>query len=67
MKFIEVDTRRPIRSKKTAQNFTPSTDDDDEMNDIQTMMSTNNRLRWQIDSDEHKAAKARMRLACKML
>jgi gag-polypeptide of LTR copia-type len=67
VKPIEVDTRRPIPAKKKAQNVTPSTDDDDETNDVQTMTSTNNSLRWQMDSDEHKAAKAKMKLAGKLL
>ena len=67
VKTIEVDTRRPIPAKKKAQNVTPSTDDDDETNDVQTMISTNNSLRWQIDSDEHKTAKAKMKLAGKLL
>jgi hypothetical protein len=31
------------------------------------MMSTNNSLRWQIDLDEHKTAKAKMKLAGKLL
>ena len=44
VKSIEADTHRP-RTRKTAQSFTPSTDDDDETADVQTMMSTNNSLR----------------------
>ncbi|KFY25558.1 hypothetical protein V493_04586 [Pseudogymnoascus sp. VKM F-4281 (FW-2241)] len=67
VKSIEAETRRPFRAKKTAQNFTPSTDDDDETADVQAMMSTNNSLRWHIDSDEHKTAKAKMKLAGKLL
>jgi gag-polypeptide of LTR copia-type/GAG-pre-integrase domain len=31
------------------------------------MMSTNNSLRWRIDSDEHRTAKAKMKLAGKLL
>src|SRR4051812_121966 len=56
VKSIEADTRRSIRAKKTAPSFTPSTDNDDETPDVQTMMSANNSLRWQIDTDEHKTA-----------
>ena len=67
VKSIEADTRRPIRAKKTAQTFTPPMDDDDETADVQTMMSTNNSLRWQIDSDEHKTAKGKMKLGGKLL
>ncbi|KFZ24291.1 hypothetical protein V502_01231 [Pseudogymnoascus sp. VKM F-4520 (FW-2644)] len=67
VKSIEAETRRPFRAKKTAQTFTPSTDDDDETADVQAMMSTNNSLRWHIDSDEHKTAKAKMKLAGKLL
>ena len=66
VKSIEADTHRP-RTRKTAQSFTPSTDDDDETADVQTMMSTNNSLRWQIDSDEHKTAKGKMKLAGRLL
>ena len=67
MKPIEVDTRGPIPAKKKAQNVTPSTDDDDETNDVQTTISTNDSLRWQIDSDEHKIAKGKLKLAGKLL
>jgi hypothetical protein len=66
VKLIEVDTRRPIRAKKTAQTFTPSTDDDDETDDARTMMSTNT-LRWQIDYNEHKHAREKMKLAGRLL
>ncbi|KAF2181141.1 hypothetical protein K469DRAFT_692374 [Zopfia rhizophila CBS 207.26] len=66
VKLAEV-TCRSIRTKKTAQTFTPSTDDDDEADDAQTMMSTNNALRWQIDYNEHKNAKDKMKLASKLL
>jgi hypothetical protein len=31
------------------------------------MMSTNNSLRWQIDLDEHKTAKGKMKLAGRLL
>jgi hypothetical protein len=54
VKLIERDTRRPVQAKKKAQTFTPSTDDDGETDDVQTVMSTNNALCWQIDYEEHK-------------
>jgi hypothetical protein len=64
----EADTRRPIRAKKTAQTFTPLTDDDDETDDAQTIrMSTNNTFRWQIDYNKHKNAKEKIKLAGKLL
>jgi hypothetical protein len=66
-KPIEVDPRRSIRVKKTAQTFTPSTDDNDDVDDIQTTMSINNTLRWQIDYNEHKSAKEKKKLAAKLL
>ena len=66
-KPIEVDTRRSIRVKKTVQTFTPSTDDDDDVDDVQTTMSINNTLRWQVDYNEHKSAKDKMKLAGKLL
>ena len=44
VKLIEVYTRRPILAKKKAQSVTPSTDNDDETNDFQTIISTNNSL-----------------------
>jgi hypothetical protein len=67
VKSIEANTHRP-RTRKTAQSFTPSTDDDDdETADVQTMMSTNNSLRWQIDSDEYKTAKGKMKLIGRLL
>ena len=67
MKPIEVDTYRLIPVKKKAQNVTPSTDDNNETNDIQTIISTNNSLRQQIDSDEHKTIKAKIKLVGKLL
>jgi hypothetical protein len=68
VKTIEVDTRRPILAKKKAQNVTPLTDDDDdETNNIQIIISTNNSLRWQINSDKHKTVKAKIKLAGKLL
>ena len=67
-KFIEVDTRRCTRAMTAqSQTFTPSTDDDDLTADAQTMVSTNNTLRWQIDYNEHKNAKEKMKLAGKLL
>ena len=45
VKPTKADSRRPIQAKKTAQTFTPSTDDDDKTDDAQTIrMSTNNTL-----------------------
>ena len=67
VKLIEVDSRRPSRAKKTVQTFTPSTDDDGETDDAQTMTSTNNALRWQIDYNEHKSAKEKIKLAGRLL
>jgi len=66
-KVIEVDARRPIRTKKAVQAFTPSTDDDEEAEDSQTSLYNNNTLRWQIDYNEHKTAKNKMKLAGKLL
>ena len=67
VKPVEADSHRPSRSRRTAQTFTPSTEDDDETEDGQTMMSTNNTLQWQIDYNEHKSAKERMKLTGKLL
>ena len=44
VKPIEVDTRRQILAKKKAQNITLSTDDNNETNNVQTIISTNNSL-----------------------
>ena len=49
------------------RNSNKEPDDDDETNDVQTVMSTNNSLRWQIDSDKYKTVKAKMKLAGKLL
>ena len=65
VKLIEVDIHRPARGKKASQTFTPSSNDDDETDDVQTRLSTNNALRWQIDYTEHKNAKGKMKLAGK--
>ncbi|KAK4067059.1 hypothetical protein Purlil1_13929 [Purpureocillium lilacinum] len=67
VKLIEVDIHRPVRGKKASQAFTPSSNDDDETDDVQTRLSTNNALRWQIDYTEHKNAKEKMKLAGKLL
>jgi hypothetical protein len=63
-----VKTRRPVQAKKAVKTATQATDDDDETDDAQTIiMSTNNNLRWQIDHNEHKNAKEKMKLASKLL
>src|SRR5436189_4715492 len=49
-----------------AQTFTPLTDGDGDMDDLQTLMS-NNTLQWQINSNEYKNAKEKMKLAGKLL
>lgn len=68
MKHTEVNTRRPVRTTRTAQSFTPSTDDDDETDDAQTItLSANNTLRWQIESSEYEKARKKMKLAGKLL
>lgn len=67
VKLVEVDTRRPVRSKKTAQNVTPLTDDDEEANDTQTIMSTNNSLQQYIDLDKHKTVRAKIKLVGRLL
>ncbi|KAJ5222193.1 uncharacterized protein N7469_008433 [Penicillium citrinum] len=64
-KVSEIDTRRSTRVKKA---LTPTTDDGDEADDGQSIvLTTNNTLRWQIDYNEHKAAKEKMKLAGKLL
>ena len=65
-KLIEVDIRRFIRVKKTAQTATLSTEDDDETDDVYTTISTNNTLRQQIDYNEHKNVKEKMKLISKL-
>lgn len=67
VKPTEVDIRRSIRTKKTAQTFTPLTDDDDETENAQSMKFTNNSLRWQIDYKEHENAKKKMKFADRLL
>ncbi|KFY31680.1 hypothetical protein V493_00897 [Pseudogymnoascus sp. VKM F-4281 (FW-2241)] len=63
-----VGTRRSGQAKKAGKTTTQATDDDDETDDAQTIvMSTNNNLRWQIDYNEHKNAKEKMKLAGKLL
>src|SRR5436853_2665560 len=48
-KLVQVETRRLTRSMTTTQTATPSTEGDEDIYDIQTMMPTNNNtLRWQI-------------------
>jgi len=49
VKITEIETRRLTKVKKTAQAVTPSTDGEEEPDNAQTMISTNNTLRWQID------------------
>ncbi|GJN66062.1 hypothetical protein PLICBS_000078 [Purpureocillium lilacinum] len=67
VKLIEVDIPRHTRGRKASQAFTPSSNDDDETEDVQTPLSTNNAFRWQIDYTEHKNAKEKMKLAGKLL
>jgi hypothetical protein len=66
VKPVETEVRRSSRSKKMSQAFTPSTDDD-EVEEIQIATSTNNTLRWQIDHNEYKTAKEKMKLAGRLL
>ncbi|KAJ5460957.1 uncharacterized protein N7458_002509 [Penicillium daleae] len=57
--------RHSIRTKKIS---TPMVDDGDETDDAQAILiTTNNNLRWQIDYNEHKNAKEKMKLASKLL
>jgi hypothetical protein len=65
-KPAEVEIRRLTRSM-TTQTATPSTEGDEDIYDAQTMVPTNNTLRWQIDYSEHKNAKENMKLAGKLL
>lgn len=67
VKITEIDPRRPTKGKKTAQAVTPLTDGEEELENGQTVISTNNTLRWQIDYSEHKNAKEKMKLADKLL
>jgi hypothetical protein len=63
-----VGTRRPAQAKKAVKTITQATDDDDETDDVQTIiMSTNNNLRWQNDYNKHKNAKEKMKLEGKLL
>jgi hypothetical protein len=65
VKPIDIETRRSTRIKKTS---TPTTDDGDETDDGQAVvLTTNNTLRWQIDYNEHKNAKEKMKLASILL
>ncbi|KAL4767085.1 hypothetical protein BDW60DRAFT_164319 [Aspergillus nidulans var. acristatus] len=61
----DADIRRSPQTKKIS---TPTVDDGDEADDAQAvLMTTNNSLRWQIDYNEHKNAKEKMKLASKLL
>ncbi|KAF2174651.1 hypothetical protein K469DRAFT_705780, partial [Zopfia rhizophila CBS 207.26] len=67
-KPFKAKTHRSAQAKKTAQTVTPSPDDDNETDDAQAiLMSTNNNLRWQIDYNEHKNAKEKMKFVGKLL
>ena len=64
-KPVDIEARRPTRIKKTS---TPTADDGDETDDGQAaLLTTNYTLRWQIDHNEHKNAKEKMKLAYKLL
>jgi hypothetical protein len=65
VKVVETESRRLTRAM-SAQTFTPSTDGDGDVDDPQTLISSNT-LRWQIDSNEYKNAKEKMKLAGKLL
>ncbi|KAJ5109551.1 hypothetical protein N7532_002196 [Penicillium argentinense] len=61
----EAEIRRSTRTKKIS---TPTVDDGDETDDAQAILvTTNNNLRWQIDYNEHKNAREKMKLATKLL
>jgi hypothetical protein len=65
VKPVKAETRRPAPTRKTS---TSAPDDVDEPDDAQAiLMTTNNNLRWQIDYNEHKNAKEKMKLASKLL
>ena len=61
----DAEIRRSTRTKKISS---PTVDDGDETDDAQaTLFTSNNNLRWQIDYNEHKNAKEKMKLASKLL
>lgn len=65
VKVLDTETRRSTRIKKS---LSPTTDDENETEDGQTVvLTTNNTLRWQIDHNEHKNAKEKMKLANRLL
>ncbi|KAJ5474101.1 hypothetical protein N7475_003667 [Penicillium sp. IBT 31633x] len=65
VKILDTETRRSTRIKKS---LSPTTDDGDETDDGQAVvLTTNNTLRWQIDYNDHKAAKEKMKLANMLL
>ncbi|KAJ5749394.1 hypothetical protein N7533_006422 [Penicillium manginii] len=65
LKVLDAETRRSTRIKKS---LSPTTDDENETDDGQAVvLTTNNTLRWQIDYNDHKAAKDKMKLATKLL
>lgn len=65
VKVLDTETRRSTRIKKS---LSPTTDDENETDDGQAVvMTTNNTLRWQIDHNEHKNAKEKMKLASRLL
>ncbi|KZN94229.1 hypothetical protein EN45_044190 [Penicillium chrysogenum] len=65
VKVLGTETRRSSRIKKS---LSPTTDDEIETDDGQAVvLTTNNTLRWQIDHNEHKNAKEKMKLASRLL
>jgi hypothetical protein len=65
VKVLDTETRRSTRIKKS---LSPTTDDENETDDGQAVvLTTNNTLRWQIDHNEHKNAKEKMKLASRLL
>ncbi|KAJ5742399.1 uncharacterized protein N7511_008477 [Penicillium nucicola] len=65
VKVLDTETRRSTRIKKS---LSPTTDDENETDDSQAVvLTTNNTLRWQIDHNEHKNAKEKMKLASRLL
>ncbi|KAJ6033764.1 hypothetical protein N7444_011535 [Penicillium canescens] len=65
VKVLDTETRRSTRIKKS---LSPTTDDENETDDGQAVvLTTNNTLRWQIDYNDHKVAKEKMKMANKLL
>ncbi|KAJ8127682.1 hypothetical protein O1611_g5954 [Lasiodiplodia mahajangana] len=62
-KLVEAETRPLTRSMMASRINTPLSEEDKEVYDVQTTMPSTNTLRWQIDYNEYRTTKEKMKLA----